>query len=338
MNSIPAPTPAPAATQSPAVDAPSKAASKGTPKSTPKSTPKTAPNSGPKDASTAATNDASNDDDTTAAFALALAQTANAAPPPATATTPAKGTTSDDAPSDAELAALQSAWISMPIPQQLPTDPQTTIAMRAAQGDEGVDLLQAVSQKAGNDVLALLDELAGASDRESGATDAHRVLEAPTMPTLPIAQADSRTQSSAVTEAQTKPLHTPVGTQAWADELGNRVTLLATGGHQSASLKLNPEHLGPLEVRISIRDDQASVWFGAAHADTRAAIEHALPRLREQFASQGLSLTDAGVFREPPRDNSRRTSSGNGVGNHQDAAAESLAVVVRRFGLVDAYV
>ena len=61
---------------------------------------------------------------------------------------------------------------------------------------------------------------------------------------------------------------------------------------RTTSLRLWPEHLGPLEVRITMNDDQASVWFGAAHADTRAAIENALPRLRELFASQGLSLTD----------------------------------------------
>ena len=72
-------------------------------------------------------------------------------------------------------------------------------------------------------------------------------------------------------------------------------------GKHTASLRLSPEHLGPLEIQISMNDDQASVYFGAANADTRAALENALPKLREMFASQGLSLTDAGVHREPPR-------------------------------------
>ena len=96
-------------------------------------------------------------------------------------------------------------------------------------------------------------------------------------------------------------VHAPVGSAAWADEIGSRLTLMAEHGRHTASIRLSPEHLGPLEVRITMQDDQASVWFGAAHADTRAAIETALPRLRELFASQGLSLTDAGVSHEAPR-------------------------------------
>ena len=44
----------------------------------------------------------------------------------------------------------------------------------------------------------------------------------------------------------------------------------------------------------------------------RAALEQALPRLREMFASQGLTLADSGVSREPPR-NQSKTSSSQGV-------------------------
>lgn len=92
-----------------------------------------------------------------------------------------------------------------------------------------------------------------------------------------------------------------VGTAAWADEIAARVNVMAEQGRHMASLRLSPEHLGPLEIRIAVRDDQASVWFGAAHPDTRAALEAAMPRLREMFAEQGLSLADMGVFHEAPR-------------------------------------
>lgn len=138
--------------------------------------------------------------------------------------------------------------------------------------------------------------------------------------------------------AGTRALHQPVGSSAWADELGTRMTLMADRGLHSASLRLSPEHLGPLEVRIAIRDDQASVWFGAAHADTRAAIEQALPRLRELFASQGLSLADAGVFHEPPREQSRLSPALPSSPEAASAEAEAIAQVGPiRLGLVDAY-
>jgi len=96
-------------------------------------------------------------------------------------------------------------------------------------------------------------------------------------------------------------LRTPVGAAGWRDELGAHLTWMAHKGIESGSLQVTPPDLGPIEVRIAVHDTQASVWFGAAHADTRAALEQALPRLRELFASQGLALADAGVFREPPR-------------------------------------
>jgi flagellar hook-length control protein FliK len=114
--------------------------------------------------------------------------------------------------------------------------------------------------------------------------------------------------------------------------------MMVEQGKHTASLRLSPEHLGPLEIQISMHDDQASVYFGAAHADTRAALESALPKLREMFAAQGLSLVDAGVHREPPRQQPnpapQSSSSSNfaGEGGEQSAAATHV-----RLGLLDAY-
>lgn len=134
-------------------------------------------------------------------------------------------------------------------------------------------------------------------------------------------------------------LHVPVGNAQWADELGARLTTMTEQGRHAASLRLSPEHLGPLEVRISIRDDQASVWFGAAHADTRAAIEHALPRLREMFEAQGMALADAGVFQEAPREQPQLAAGGRVSSNGDVKASEELAATSVRVsvGLVDAY-
>ena len=132
-------------------------------------------------------------------------------------------------------------------------------------------------------------------------------------------------------------LHSTVGTRAWTEELGHQITWLTDRGQQTASLRLAPEHLGPLEIQISIQDDKASIWFGAAHADTRAAIEGALPRLREMLASQGLALNDAGVFKESPRQQGQqraeRASSADAVTGVEEVQAARMVKV----GLVDAY-
>ena len=107
--------------------------------------------------------------------------------------------------------------------------------------------------------------------------------------------------------ADSMSLASQVGTGAWTDELGTKLTWMARQGIESASLQLSPEHLGPLQVSISVHDGQASVWFGAAQPDTRAALEQSLPQLRQLFAGQGLTLADAGVSREPPRGQDRQS-------------------------------
>jgi flagellar hook-length control protein FliK len=143
--------------------------------------------------------------------------------------------------------------------------------------------------------------------------------------------------------AQSNPspvLSAPVGTPAWSDELGGHVTWMAQRGSDSASLTVSPADLGPIEVRISIHSGQASVWFGAAHADTRTALEQALPRLRELFAAQGMSLADSGVFREAPRQFTPSAAAQQSLGSspEEPAAAQSVTAVTRsRLGLVDLY-
>ena len=107
--------------------------------------------------------------------------------------------------------------------------------------------------------------------------------------------------ATAIEAGQQAGLQSAVGSHEWAEELGTRLAVMTAQGDQSGSLRLSPEHLGPLEVQIRMQDDKANVVFGAQHADTRRALEEALPRLRELFAASGLQLGDAGVSREAPR-------------------------------------
>lgn len=137
-------------------------------------------------------------------------------------------------------------------------------------------------------------------------------------------------------------LSSPVGTSAWTDELGTRLTWMAHQGIQSASLQLSPEHLGPVQVSISVRDGQASVWFGAAQSDTRTALQQSLPQLRQLFASQGLTLADAGVSRDSPRGQGQPGAPRPGttiaaVAGVSSEGSSGLATVTGGLGLLDTY-
>jgi flagellar hook-length control protein FliK len=101
----------------------------------------------------------------------------------------------------------------------------------------------------------------------------------------------------------------PVASKDWAEAVGQRLLWMVQGDQQFARLSLNPPNLGPLEVRVSLQQDQASVVFVAPHAATREALEAALPRLREMLDQNALQLVRADV-----------SDPGTGRGGHSDGA------------------
>lgn len=80
---------------------------------------------------------------------------------------------------------------------------------------------------------------------------------------------------------------------------------MAGGNHQVAQLHLNPPDLGPLQITLTIDHDQASAQFTSAHAQVREAIESAMPRLREMLADSGITLGNASVSADLPREQSQ---------------------------------
>jgi flagellar hook-length control protein FliK len=90
-------------------------------------------------------------------------------------------------------------------------------------------------------------------------------------------------------------LQTPVGASGWDEALSQRVLLMVSGQEQVAELSLNPPDLGPLQVTLSISNDQATATFVSQHADVRQALEAALPRLKEMMAESGINLGGASV-------------------------------------------
>ena len=81
----------------------------------------------------------------------------------------------------------------------------------------------------------------------------------------------------------------------WGDELGNRIVWMIHQDVQSASIKLNPPHLGPLEVNVSLANNQVDVSFSSHHASVKEALDASIPKLREMLGDNGLQLGDANV-------------------------------------------
>jgi flagellar hook-length control protein FliK len=151
-----------------------------------------------------------------------------------------------------------------------------------------------------------------------------------------------QTNATANTQTTNDKVSSPVGSTAFNDEVGGKVTWMASQKVQSASLQITPEHMGPVEVRISMQDGATSVAFSANHADTRAALEQALPRLREMFATQGLTLSDASVSQQSPRGQPQKQAIAaigavGGTTVEDDSTASIGGVSSARPGLLDTY-
>ena len=101
----------------------------------------------------------------------------------------------------------------------------------------------------------------------------------------------------------------PVATKGWGAAIGERLMWMVKGDRQAARLKLNPPNLGPLEVRVSVNQDQTSVSFLAQHAVVRDALEAALPRLREMFDQQSMQLVRADISDPGARQGDRAEDS-----------------------------
>ena len=264
-------------------------------------------------------------------FMLALAQLLGASVP--TTGAEAEITTDAEVDTDASDDAAALALLPLPIAQM-----QTTAVPQQGQTQDldPMELLGLNPRPEGASArdAALLQAMTERLAAADGADKNEAAEQTPTFtPTIDPQQPVRASADGAIT----RPVHVPVGTPAWADEIGSRLTLMTEKGQATASLRLSPEHLGPLEIRIATRDDQASVWFGAAHADTRAAIEQALPRLRELFAAQGMSLADAGVYREPPRQQMPTFTNTSGSSDSQPASESVSAAAQVKIGLLDAY-
>ena len=87
----------------------------------------------------------------------------------------------------------------------------------------------------------------------------------------------------------------PVGGNRWGDAVAQHVTLMLGKQEQQMEMQLNPPHLGPMEVRLTLGSEQASVVFTSQHAAVREALAAATPRLTALLADQGIHLVNVQV-------------------------------------------
>ncbi|MCF6323180.1 MAG: flagellar hook-length control protein FliK [Gammaproteobacteria bacterium] len=137
----------------------------------------------------------------------------------------------------------------------------------------------------------LLKQSAAASSSENRISDSFSSA----LGNLTTLSAEAKGSAEAKTPMQGS-INTPFSQQAnWAGEVGSRVKWMVSSQVQSAELKMNPASLGPIEVKISVQNDQTTIHFTAQNGAVRDALDTAMPKLREMLADSGVNLSDVDV-------------------------------------------
>ncbi len=139
-----------------------------------------------------------------------------------------------------------------------------------------------------------------------------------------------------------------VGAPDWNQALGQKMSWMVVGGHQSASLTLNPPDLGPLQVVIHVHNQHADATFISHQAEVRAAVEGAIPKLREMMEHSGIQLGECNInsqskqqqefTRDQANSNNIATSLNNIDTNSNLTGSHQSTIVRNSIGLVDTFV
>ncbi len=144
------------------------------------------------------------------------------------------------------------------------------------------------------------------------------------------------------------PITVPMGEEAWGQAMGDRIMWMMGKGVQGASIRINPPELGPIQVQLSVKNDQTSVHMLVQHGAVKDALEASIPRLREMLGDSNLNLVNVDVsHRESPDQSSsfglssqdQREQMEQFLRDHElsDQIEEELPRYYRGTGLLDDY-
>ncbi|WP_447939717.1 flagellar hook-length control protein FliK [Pseudoxanthomonas mexicana] len=123
------------------------------------------------------------------------------------------------------------------------------------------------------------------------------------------------------------------------EDIGDAVRWMADQKIGHAHIKVTPNDLGTVEIRLRLDGDRVHADFTSAQAEVRQALESSLPRLRDLLGQHGFQLAHADVGHQhapPSQGGSARTSEDRGDGA-EPTVETPRAVRMTARGLVDAY-
>jgi flagellar hook-length control protein FliK len=179
----------------------------------------------------------------------------------------------------------------------------TTDAAPSAKGDAFSTALQALTASSSQ------------GNHSDDSLDALKNLTAQAMSQQP--QTASNVATAPAPHALT--MQSSVGSPSFGQELSQQVTWLGGQDVKEARIRLHPEDLGELDVKVSVKQDHVDVAFIAQHPQAVHAVQQTLSQLDSMLAHHGLSLGQAQVG----QGNTGQGSSQTGTSGGSSSGAES---------------
>lgn len=219
-------------------------------------------------------------------------------PVPATAIALAEGSAQASISLPASSAALRASQPSGQTQAGSTTEP-AELAARSSRDERWPSALtaQTADGKAAKFAVAVADVAVQTAGRSDAKTPRQPLSPASSLATLAAGNQFPAAQAAHALETSLN-LQTALRDPSWASELGQKLLWFVGHDKQLAQLTLNPPQLGSLEITLKLDKDGANAHFVSANADVRGAIETALPRLREMFATAGIELGQVSVGSE----------------------------------------
>jgi flagellar hook-length control protein FliK len=137
-------------------------------------------------------------------------------------------------------------------------------------------------------------------------------------------------------------VNVPINNPAWGENMAGKISWMIMENQHSAKISVNPAELGPIDVKIKMDNDQATISIMAQHAEVRDAIEQSLSRLREMLSQNGINLGDSHVSANGDESDTQSTHSADTEFSGQNEIQtedESISLVSRiSRSLIDQFV
>ncbi len=152
---------------------------------------------------------------------------------------------------------------------------------------------------------------------------------------LPAAAGQKPLEAAIPLRGYTTSVELPVGHAEWGDKLMGKLAWLTSQNMSVAEIHLTPPDMGPMEVRVQVQNEQATVTVHTTNSAVRDQLELHSHRLRDMLGAQGLGLESFDVSDSSARSGQDQTGgqsddvNGQGVVNalKDDEISETQGVL-----------